>query len=1537
MKGVEKYEEDYDTSDFTEFDGLNDISLIGIEPRNYIDNLKIKDVNSINDIISFYQKLTENLQTLPYFIKLDNYPLEEKHKLLNFVYEIYQFSKNYTLCLISRNILYYMKSFEDTYKILYKSGIEFPTKIFKNKDEIIEKNNFNSNKKPKINGLHLRDRTTWNEGLFEKISTSEYNNDGVSGYENEIIYKEIENEKDNIIINGNNNIINNTKQIEKKDEIIKNNSDKKNISLSSKFQKIDKENTLFKGIKLKNNDYMPDNYNSLFEERKQKELIRKEIPKPEYSTINYEFGDKINIRENLTSQQLNYLKDDKNGLKNAVNRMLNSKIDKLYPDNFLKDSNESNNNKMFQNIINKEFGYDSEIKNLENISILLTLQFMKSVIISLRNYTNTNFVIAIDCCRNINFNEKLINLILAIALSKCFFYLEIPFSIIIFSDYKFQYIIKNFYETFSINVIQRLYDCIIVERFFSRIFDICYYIEKKIEFPNKNKMAIIISNGIDYSLRIGFKWRKYFEKDIKFCFFFNNLNIPKIAEVKKIWEKFEKETDFPVIEFNSDIIYSSYIDLNKYQKLLKTFTDYKSEIKDIFGPGYCEFSDYYIEKLSPEYKDIYLYFSPEDKAFVQINQREKPSQKINLNNNNIINCYLVKVSEQSLNCENFLKEFDNNLPTYNQKLIDDMFPPNKPTLYAPSNKGTKLNFSGLLNFFITNGQDDKIWLEKKDRLKKDYRVSVIIDSSRSCFNKDSFYYSFSIVKSLLSIIYSSKIPFFDLIIATNKEPIIICSGQDSNILTNKSFIWTSLIKEIYGEKTYESNDIHCYLFDAIYAALQIKIQQTSKKYFCFVLTDGIFNESYKNELKNLCSFCEYSQINLYGIGIGLYPEGLPDIFSKCLWSSDIKYFNQALSSMLKNEKIFSTEFKLKFENDNKRINLQKDMITCFNNINNHQMSHCKNKSLYDFLNGAKVYIESLEEIMNIDPIFKDISLTNPENSEKNSMFKKGFFKKFKILICCFWSKSIASKLERDEVDYKYLTKRFNKKKTCLADVIEYYGIEKKDIKVVVNYEQGIKEMKTGKYYATWIICGNGRGVLPDKGNANLVGQFINCTIRYWKKGGSLVWWCDNEPLCFEFNLFMNNAYSEFPGEIKKNFKFGGNNKGATLMVAGDINKNPIQRFNNQRYFKLGNLGNSLKEGKYSVPALGHGLSKIAIGTTVSYAQNVNDNSPLKNPDEILPFIPFAYDDNGCITILFYISPLDSDAGNIIVDGGFSKLFTELETEGTGRYIQNIVGLTSLYHKHLERDGENWMENFSLPPFEQDIDYKEKFQGFVKKITTKEYDIIYMIDSTGSMESWIDAAADRCLNISEELKIKFPHLEFYFGGIFYRDPVDSEEDIHEVFDLTNNMSELRDDFRNIKATGGGDDPEDWVGAYEKSINSINWKDGTKLIIHIADAPAHTKEFCGKENHEKEAGKLPKMLKICADKGIKIIGFSIDENSKKSFEVCEQYYKQYKGFYRIFNFNEAKYSTICENFEELVIEAAECAAPKTKEIWGSKFIK
>ena len=50
------------------------------------------------------------------------------------------------------------------------------------------------------------------------------------------------------------------------------------------------------------------------------------------------------------------------------------------------------------------------------------------------------------------------------------------------------------------------------------------------------------------------------------------------------------------------------------------------------------------------------------------------------------------------------------------------------------------------------------------------------------------------------------------------------------------------------------------------------------------------------------------------------------------------------------------------------------------------------------------------------------------------------------------------------------------------------------------------------------------------------------------------------------------------------------------------------------------------------------------------------------------------------------------------------------------------------------------------------------------------------------------------------------------------------------------------------SGGG--PEDWVGAYDKALDNIAWRYGTRLIIHIADAPAHGSEWCNENNHNEE---------------------------------------------------------------------------------------
>ena len=49
---------------------------------------------------------------------------------------------------------------------------------------------------------------------------------------------------------------------------------------------------------------------------------------------------------------------------------------------------------------------------------------------------------------------------------------------------------------------------------------------------------------------------------------------------------------------------------------------------------------------------------------------------------------------------------------------------------------------------------------------------------------------------------------------------------------------------------------------------------------------------------------------------------------------------------------------------------------------------------------------------------------------------------------------------------------------------------------------------------------------------------------------------------------------------------------------------------------------------------------------------------------------------------------------------------------------------------------------------------------------------------------------------------------------------------------------------LAATGGGDAPEDLVGGWRQALD-LDWKAGTRVLIHITDAPCHGKKYhdCG----------------------------------------------------------------------------------------------
>ena len=213
------------------------------------------------------------------------------------------------------------------------------------------------------------------------------------------------------------------------------------------------------------------------------------------------------------------------------------------------------------------------------------------------------------------------------------------------------------------------------------------------------------------------------------------------------------------------------------------------------------------------------------------------------------------------------------------------------------------------------------------------------------------------------------------------------------------------------------------------------------------------------------------------------------------------------------------------------------------------------------------------------------------------------------------------------------------------------------------------------------------------------------------EGALLFWYDDNEPLFYEANLFLQKA--EFGGDFSKsNIRFVGNHFGQKEMNPGNIRIKKIGIFNDKRLFEKGKIK------RYS---LGHNLKKIVEGTTVSFAKIKNssdiDEDDLKEElledlsiETLLPFISFAYDHDKGLSVIFYPSGDGDSRGDIIIDGGFSKLFNEIDKTGIYRYVLNCIAWTTQISRRTIENGGCWLESFYLASFKYDIRYDKMIKN-----------------------------------------------------------------------------------------------------------------------------------------------------------------------------------------------------------------------------------
>ena len=127
----------------------------------------------------------------------------------------------------------------------------------------------------------------------------------------------------------------------------------------------------------------------------------------------------------------------------------------------------------------------------------------------------------------------------------------------------------------------------------------------------------------------------------------------------------------------------------------------------------------------------------------------------------------------------------------------------------------------------------------------------------------------------------------------------------------------------------------------------------------------------------------------------------------------------------------------------------------------------------------------------------------------------------------------------------------------------------------------------------------------------------------------------------------------------------------------------------------------------------------------------------------------------------------------------------------------------------------------------------EFEDEVTVVETKtSLDLLFIMDLTGSMKSYIDETKKNLIYIMKRIIDQSPGIDINLGFIGYRDIYEEYIDL----DFTKEHSFIENQISDVIASGGGDIPEDVAWAFERALNK-SWKSDAKFIVFVADAPGH----------------------------------------------------------------------------------------------------
>jgi Mg-chelatase subunit ChlD len=142
---------------------------------------------------------------------------------------------------------------------------------------------------------------------------------------------------------------------------------------------------------------------------------------------------------------------------------------------------------------------------------------------------------------------------------------------------------------------------------------------------------------------------------------------------------------------------------------------------------------------------------------------------------------------------------------------------------------------------------------------------------------------------------------------------------------------------------------------------------------------------------------------------------------------------------------------------------------------------------------------------------------------------------------------------------------------------------------------------------------------------------------------------------------------------------------------------------------------------------------------------------------------------------------------------------------------------------------------------------------------KRVQVVFVLDTTGSMGGLIQAAKEKIWSIASTLAQAQQAPEISMGLVAYRDHGDQY--VTRVIDLNKDLDSMYAQLMEFKADGGGDGPEAVNDALDVAISRMSWSQDPnvyRVVFLVGDAPPHM-------DYQNDV-KYPLTMAAAASKGI-----------------------------------------------------------------------